>query len=188
MMECDVVQGDVRSGVIRGLQTGRLRLLAYVRSLVGDVELAEDIFQEVSVIALEKAESFDPDRDLGAWLRGIARNLVRRTRSTSRRQIPFPGERFAELVDTAFQENRRLEMMDEKLTLLRRCMNKLASGVREMLRMRYACGMTFEAIAERSGRSHGAVQVALSRTRRAIAECVERAEAPRAAGTAGGGT
>jgi RNA polymerase sigma factor (sigma-70 family) len=165
-----------RSDVIRGLQRGRLRLLAYIRSLVCDVELAEEVFQELSVVVLEKAGSYDPDHDVEAWFRGIARNLVRRVRSGRGRQIALPGARLADLVDTAFEENRDRDMIDEKLVLLRRCMGKLTNASREMLRMRHVLGLGLDVIAERSGRTRGAVQTALSRTRRAVARCVERAE------------
>src|SRR5436853_3554058 len=82
-----------RDRLIREFQRDRLRLIAYIRALVGDPDLTEDIFQEVSVIVLQKADEFTPGRDLQSWCRGIARNVVLREREKSRRLRTFEGDR-----------------------------------------------------------------------------------------------
>src|SRR5688572_18833662 len=98
--------------LIRQFQCERVRLLAYIRSLVGDPDLTEDIFQEVSVIVLQKAQNFDATRDLQAWCRGIARNFIKRERSRSRRVKLFDNDQMIDLVTTAFDENPDLELLN----------------------------------------------------------------------------
>src|SRR5258708_22460391 len=126
-----------RDRLIREFQRDRLRLIAYVRSLVGDADLTEDIFQEVSVVVLQKAEEFATGSDLQAWCRGIARNVVLREREKSRRLRPFEDDRVLELIDVAFAENAGRELLDARRSLLRKCMEKVATPSRALLELRY---------------------------------------------------
>src|SRR5688572_5644166 len=167
--------------LIRSFQADRFRLIAYIRALVGDPELTEEIFQEVSVVVLQKIEAFDPSRDLQAWCRGIARNLVLRERERSRRLRIFDNEQILDLIDMAFEEKSRAEeAVDAQRSLLRRCMGHLAEGSRELLDLRYRGGLSLRAIAGKMERTEGAVQVALSRVRKWLADCVQRRGQPAA--------
>jgi RNA polymerase sigma-70 factor (ECF subfamily) len=163
-----------RDRLIREFQRDRLRVIAYIRALVGDPDLTEDIFQEVSVIVLQKVEEFTAGRDLQAWCRGIARNVVLREREKSRRLRSFEGERLVELVDAAFAENASADPLDGRRTLLRSCLRLLAAPSRELVHLRYDTGLSLRALAQKLGRSEAAVQVALSRVRKWLLECVER--------------
>jgi len=166
-----------RDSLIREFQRDRLRLIAYIRALVGDADLTEDIFQEVSVIVLQKAEEFAAGRDLQAWCRGIARNVVLREREKSRRLRPFEGDRLLELVDAAFAERSGAEPLETHHTLLRSCLRMLAAPSRELLQLRYDSGLSLREVAQRLRRTEPAVQVALSRVRKWLQECVERRSA-----------
>src|SRR4030095_16510185 len=115
-----------RESLIREFQRDRLRLIAYIRALTGDADLTEDIFQEVSVVVLQKAEEFAAGRDLQAWCRGIARNVVLREREKSRRPRSFDGDRIVELVDAAFAEHAGGDPLENRHSLLRACIRMLA--------------------------------------------------------------
>ena len=164
--------------LIRELQRGRLRLVAYIRSLVGDPDLTEDVFQEVSVIVLQKAKEFEPGRDFAAWCRGIARNVVHRERSRARRLRPFDDERLVDLVDAAFSEHAAEDPLERERSLLHRCLGQLAPASRAMLEERYAGGRSLRDLAARLSRTEGAVQVALSRIRKALLNCIRHPAAP----------
>ena len=159
--------------IIREFQANRLWMIAYIRSLVGDPDLTEDIFQELTVVVLTKAGQFDTSRDLQAWCRGIARNLIARERARARRWKPFPDDRISELIDTAFEENRRSEILEVKRSLLRQCLERLDPQALRLVNERYGSGLSQKQLAERLHRSEGAVQVALSRTRRWLLNCVQ---------------
>lgn len=161
--------------IFREFQRGRLQLTAYIRSLVGDTDRAEDLFQEVSVAFLQKLETKDPIRDVAAWSRGTARHLVYRERTRAKRIQPFATDRIADLVDLAFSEH-RADATDERRSFLSRCMQTLAPTARELLDLRYVSGMSLRELGEHLDRTEGAVQVALSRIRRALLECIRRHE------------
>ena len=168
-----------RESLIREFQRDRLRLIAYIRALVGDADLTEDIFQEVSVIVLQKVEEFAEGRDLQAWCRGIARNVVLREREKAKRLRPFEGDRLLELIDAAFAE-RTADSMESRHSLLRACLRMLAAPSRELLQLRYDANLSLREVAQKLHRTEPAVQVALSRVRKWLQECVERraAEVP----------
>jgi RNA polymerase sigma-70 factor, ECF subfamily len=163
-----------RDSVIRSFQADRFRLIAYIRALVGDPDLTEEIFQDVSVIVLQKIDAFDATRDLQAWCRGIARNLVLRERDRSKRLKVFANDAIVDLVDAAFEERPEDLTVDTQRSLLRRCIGNLAGTAREMLELRYQTGLSLRDIAGRLERTEGAVQVALSRIRKWLADCVQR--------------
>jgi RNA polymerase sigma-70 factor len=173
-----------RDGLIREFQRGRLRLIAYIRSLVGDADLTEDLFQEVSVVVLQKAADFSEGGDLQAWCRGIARNLILREREKSKRLRAFEDTRLLELVDAAFVENAGRELLDSRRSLLRQCMERLAVPSRELLDLRYHTGLSLRQVAQKMGRTEAAVQVGLSRLRKWLTDCVERRAEPGSEATA----
>jgi RNA polymerase sigma-70 factor (ECF subfamily) len=170
--------GVERDRLIRDFQRDRLRLIAYIRSLIGDADRTEDIFQEVSVVVLQKAEEFQEGGDLQAWCRGIARKLVLRERDHSRRLRAFTDLRIVELVDAAFLENADRELMDARRGLLQKCMDQLAAPSRELLDLRYHVGLSLRQVGQKLGRSEVAVQVGLSRLRKWLSDCVERRADP----------
>jgi RNA polymerase sigma-70 factor len=167
-----------RDRLIREYQRDRLRLIAYIRSLVGDADFTEDIFQEVSVVVLQKVDEFVSGGDLQAWCRGIARNVILREREKSRRLRPFEDDRVLELIDVAFAENAGRELLDSRRSLLRKCMEKLAAPSRDLLELRYQTGLPLRQISQKLGRTEAAVQVGLSRLRKWLTDCVERRAEP----------
>lgn len=163
-----------RDRLIREFQRDRFRLIGYLRSLVGDADLTEDLFQEVTVVVLQKAAEFEDGKDLQAWCRGIARNLVLREREKSARLRVFDGDRILDLVDAAYAERSGDDPVEAQRTLLRRCMELLGAGPRELLTLRYGSGLSLRQISSRMDRTEGAVQVALSRVRKWLGDCVAR--------------
>ncbi len=74
-----------------------LSIRCYLASLVYHMDDADDLAQEVFIAAFKRLHTFRRENDFGAWLRGIARNLVRmHFRSTGRRSRAL--DRFREEV------------------------------------------------------------------------------------------
>jgi RNA polymerase sigma-70 factor (ECF subfamily) len=165
---------DQKEDLIRRFQAERFRLIAYIRSFVGDADLTEDIFQQVSVVVLQKADEFIPGRDLQAWCRGIARNVIQRERQKARRLRVFEGDRILDLVDRAFEESARSDLAEARSSLMRECLDLLAGHARELVSLRYSTGLSLRQIAGKLEKSEPAVQVALSRVRKWLTDCVQR--------------
>jgi RNA polymerase sigma-70 factor (ECF subfamily) len=166
--------GSDRDLVIREFQRDRFRLLAYIRALVGDPGRSEDIFQSVSVVVLQKADEFLPGSDLHSWCRGIARNLILRERRSAHRLRSFGDDRLLDLVDLAFAESEESDMVEARRDQMAQCMEQLSPASRELIDLRYVSGLSLRQLSARLHRTEGAVQVALSRLRKLLRECVER--------------
>ena len=52
----------------------RPMVLAYLRAMVRDAHLVEDLVQETMIAAHDSLGGFEPGGNFGRWLRGIARN------------------------------------------------------------------------------------------------------------------
>ncbi|HYG74311.1 MAG TPA: sigma-70 family RNA polymerase sigma factor [Planctomycetota bacterium] len=171
---------QAREQLIKDFQKNRLRMVAYIRTLTGDSDTAEDVFQELTLVVLQKISEFRLDGDFPAWCRGIARNLARREKSKSRRLVAIEDPELLSVVDKAFDEAAQRELLDTRRTQMRQCMEKLAPNNHELLNQRYVLNLSLKQLAARLNRSEGSVQVALSRIRKTITECVERNHAAEA--------
>jgi RNA polymerase sigma-70 factor, ECF subfamily len=162
-----------RDTAVRMLISGRGRLLGYIYSIVRDWNMADDIFQEVSILTLRKCDSIRDQQHFGGWVRSAARlealNLLRR-RSRSPRPM---DDAVLDLLDGAWDAADH-EMPSDQLELLRGCMEKLTDRARHLLHIRYTEGIKGEALAEVLGQPPNTVYVALSRIHQQLAKCVEQ--------------
>ena len=58
---------------IRLLMAERERLFSYIWAIVGNIHLAEDVFQEVSLLVLQKRPEASDELQFRVWLRRTAR-------------------------------------------------------------------------------------------------------------------
>ncbi len=150
-------------------------VVAYLYGIVPDYHAVEDMFQEVCLVAIQKAAEFQDGTNFVAWVRTIARNKVRehlrRRAGVLLEDAFFRG--FEEALDTA----RAAIDPDRRKEALRQCLAELQEGSRLMLAWRYDEGLTPAVIADRTGRSRVAVNSLLQRIREILKECVERRSA-----------
>jgi RNA polymerase sigma-70 factor (ECF subfamily) len=70
----------LRKGDLTGLDglmgRHRDRLLRYLRRLLGDETMAEDVFQQTWMRATERIRRYDASRPFGPWLLTVGRNLA----------------------------------------------------------------------------------------------------------------
>jgi len=147
---------------------------AYVAYRIGDGPDAEDVTSETFARALRYRDSFDARRgEPIAWLIGIARRCL--ADALLRRPLQ-PLDESAELpapVDLERDTVRRLE--------LRAAVAGLDDAGRELVALRFGADLTARQIAELTGKSTHAVEVALHRTlerlRRSLESTGEQPEA-----------
>jgi RNA polymerase sigma-70 factor (ECF subfamily) len=156
----------------------RGHILGFLRVLCRDADLAEELFQELSVVVMEKARAFDRSRDFGAWVRGIARNLHRRARERGRRGRLQPARdpELVEAVLAAYDDRSDPEASEkaEDVGRLKHCLDQLPDPHRRLMADRYELGLPSARIAELHHRTVSAVETALCRLRTALLECVRR--------------
>ncbi len=151
------------------------RIKLFLHALARDRDLAEDLFQEVFITAVHKADDFQEGTDFLAWVRAIARNKVldalRARRRRSRRHILLQPQTIellaaeAPVIDADWDHHR---------FALRACLEEMPARLRELLRMRYADEMRPAAIARIRQVSANVISVSLHRARVALRSCIQR--------------
>jgi len=158
------------------LEPNRRWLMTYVISMVGNPVDAEDIVQRVLGAAWENRAKYDGSRPLGAWLRGIARNLVRRHWAERQKQPVFVTLESLDTLDF-HSEHAEAEALDEvrtekRMEALRECVGELTERARKILRLKYHQRVRSAEIGKMLGRTANAVDNLLSRVRRNLLNCV----------------
>jgi RNA polymerase sigma-70 factor (ECF subfamily) len=147
-------------------------LLAFLHGLIADPHAAEDLFQEVSLVVVQKAAEFEEGTNFPAWTRTILRNKVRE--HFRKREGVLIDEALLDELDRDFRAVEEGIDPDGRREALRRCLGKLTDRVRQAIVLRYDEGLSPSAIGDRTGQSRAAVNSLLQRAREALRECVER--------------
>ena len=161
--------GMERDGIVQLLLRERVRITASAAVIARDVHAADDIFQQVVLAALQAAEKFQDGRHVLAWALRAARHRAIDL-AHKRRLVVLPDD-VLDVMETDWADP---EVWSDRAEALHRCLSRVADPAREVLRLRYAEGMTAVAIARRLRRTADAVYQILSRTHRALRQCVEQ--------------
>ncbi len=156
--------------IVRQHQDEIWRIVAFA---LRDVSSTEDLVQQVFVNAYRSLGSYDAERDFGAWLRSIARNLVRneiRRSVRKRRALTTYHEHLA----GRFGDDNAAEDHEARLReALGKCREGLSQEAGRALELRYDQSLGFEEIAEHLGRTVAAARQMLSRIRLDLRVCIE---------------
>ncbi|MEO1529271.1 MAG: sigma-70 family RNA polymerase sigma factor [Planctomycetota bacterium] len=150
------------------------QLRGFVRALGVTPEWVDDLAQETFLVAWRERESFDRQRDVGKWLRGIARNLVRNElRKESRRQRIL-HEGLSELLSRDSADLVNPEVWEQcQVPTLRDCVEQLAPKSRQIVMGRYGDGWKAPDLADHLGMTAASVRQALMRIRSQLKKCIE---------------
>jgi RNA polymerase sigma-70 factor (ECF subfamily) len=158
-----------------GFVADRHRLMAFIRGLVRDSHVAEDIFQEVWVRLADAMQGDVDIENTPAWCRGVARNLIlHHWRDTKRAKVIADSE-LLDIVERSFvEQDARCEYWHEREKALRDCLDELPEKSRRVLSLKYDSGLSAAAVAERLHKTAAAVMMLLSRLRRSLTECARK--------------
>ena len=136
------------------------------RSIVHDRELVADVVQQTFTKAWRAAATFEGDRELGPWLYAIAR---RTAIDVLRSELhPTRGGHAPEVADhadvTVMSFERTWEVHE-----VRRALDDLPEGEREVVRRSHLLGQTHEEIADALGLPVGTVKSRSNRAHRRLA-------------------
>lgn len=153
-------------------------LNAYFLATCGDPHLAEDLVQETLSAAYQSRERYKPGAPFGAWLRGIAKNLLRREFDRKKRRFVVVEENLLTRLDAyaSASEERFLDSayLDSKLDALKKCWERLGKRAKELLSLRYIKNLSMKAVSDELSLSQAAVGTGTFRSRAALLDCVSR--------------
>jgi RNA polymerase sigma-70 factor, ECF subfamily len=146
-------------------------LLAYIWAIVRDEHLAEDVFQEVSLLAVDKCENIYSEQALLPWLRNTARHRALHAVQSRKNRPVLLSDGLLDDLDECWQKYDAVDASD--LTdILRQCVSQLTSRAQHILTLRYVQGLNGAQVAETIGRKVRTVYMALSRIHGALRKCV----------------
>ena len=155
------------------LRQAQTRLYGYIHSLVRDLNDADDLFQQTTLILWMKFAEFDRQRSFFAWACGIARlEVANFLRKRGRQRLHF-GEDLSLLLAEAQAEVSDGELEDRR-DALARCIEKLPPTDRDLLAECYGNPGGVHGAAGRRSRALQSVYNSLRRIRRALFECIAR--------------
>lgn len=159
--------------LIRVLLEERRAITAYARSIVFDSELAEDVYQNVAIVALRKVDQINDTAGLLSWLLTITR-FEALSEARKRKSAPrLFGDDVLDVLDDSWEkhlENARSGRVDQALE---HCLSRLTDRDRELLRLRYSAGLRGADLARAINRSLNTCAVALSRVHRKLRTCMQ---------------
>ncbi|MBT5321636.1 MAG: sigma-70 family RNA polymerase sigma factor [Verrucomicrobiales bacterium] len=171
MTEARAARDELFADLVREHQVS---LRVFVRSLGVESGWVDDLAQDAFVVAYREMDSYDPDRDFGKWLRGIARNLVRNELRKQGRHRRILHESLSQhLLDLAENEKDR-EVDVTQLSALRDCVEQLPGKSRELVRSRYFEGWDATILADKFEMKAATVRQTLLRIRRQLYQCVNQ--------------
>ena len=146
------------------------RILGFILTALPNYSIAEDVLQETMLVMWRKFNQFVPDTSFVAWGIQIARyEILKYHRNNKRLIIQFNND----LLDKLTGESEQFTGMDDYVSALRHCLNKMSDKNINMILSRYTQGLKIKAIAEKFNRSLDATYKYLSRLHVSLRQCVE---------------
>jgi RNA polymerase sigma-70 factor (ECF subfamily) len=146
----------------------QLRVL--VEMLLGDRTAANDVLQETNLLLCRKAEEFVEGTDFAAWAASVARfKVLSYLRDAGRDRLVIDADLAEQLAE---HTDRLLAAHDARQEALRHCLDKLTPSQQQLVRERYYRDQSVSQLAQHVGRSQAGVQMALSRIRHLLFDCI----------------
>jgi RNA polymerase sigma-70 factor, ECF subfamily len=158
---------------LRLFSANQARLFAYLLTLLPQWHDAEEVLQETSVVLWRSFDQFQAGTNFLAWARKTAFHQTLTFRKRNKRHcVPFSEEFIASVAQEA---EGMAETLEEQLHTMGKCVERLPSEHRRLVTLCYQPGVTTQEVATQLGRPAGTIYKSLTRIRRTLMECIERA-------------
>jgi RNA polymerase sigma-70 factor (ECF subfamily) len=171
MTEAQAARDELFADLVKEHQVS---LRVFVRSLGVESGWVDDLAQDAFVVVYREMDSYDPDRDFGKWLRGIARNLVRNELRKRGRHRRILHESLSQHLLGLAEKEKDREVDVTQLSALRDCVEQLPGRSRELVRSRYYEGWDATILADKFEMKAVTVRQTLLRIRRQLYQCINQ--------------
>ncbi len=145
------------------------QLAAFAMTLWPDFSRADDVMQEVFLTVTAKAREFSLGTSFLAWSRAIVRFKVIEMRRSA--GLKSPSSQMLDSLTAACPDEWGGE---DQLAALTKCLGQLAPKAREIISLRYQREHSPPEIAGLLSRSVNSINVALSKARAALRQCMDQ--------------
>jgi RNA polymerase sigma-70 factor (ECF subfamily) len=149
-------------------------LKAYVKAIVRDPVLAEDVFSDVMLAIVRSWERFDASRPFTPWACGVARRVALSTlRQRAKQPCVLDEDVLEVLAEEMDQAGEEAELAHRK-EVLRHCLQRMSQRNQQLIRWRYFEERSYEEISASARKTVGALYVIFCRLHKSLFRCVER--------------
>lgn len=146
-------------------------LRTFVRSLGPNWHDADEIVQEVALVAWRKFEEFEQGTSFLKWVCVISRfKTLSFRRKMAREKLAFNTELMELMAEEALDES---ELRSQEYQALEGCLAKLPEKQRRWVTLAYTQGMSARDEAERLGVKEGTFYMRLNRIRASLLDCIQ---------------
>ena len=138
-----------------------------------DWSLAEYVFQEAMVVAIEKGPDLPDDAAFGRWMREVIRRIALDALGRRQRAPRLMDPQLLQILEPAW-ERQDAGWGGDLRQALRRCVSKLGDRARLLLQERYEKRLTGSRLAERVGLTINSAYATLTRLHRTLEECLRK--------------
>jgi len=164
---------DTRAEFAVQLREHQTQLFGYIYSLLRNLDDADDLFQQTSLVLWDKFGQFDSSKSFIAWACGVARFEVSNfLRSRSRHRLYFSDNLAMILIDA--HDEFDAEPMEGRREAFTDCMKRLRARDQQLLDACYGRSARIPEVAHDWGRSTQSIHNSLRRIRRTLFECMSR--------------
>jgi len=155
------------------LVSERLKLLGYIQSIVRRADVAEDVFQDVCVLAVQKRSGIQNEAHLLNWLRTAARlRSINVLRKRQERNVSLDDG----VIDLLEDEWGKHDRDDGAwmIEAIRHCLSELKPAARDLVDKRYVEGLKYPEISKMLKRPITSLYVTFGRIHAALADCMSK--------------
>lgn len=147
------------------------RLYGFILKRLADREQTLEVLQRTNLVLCRKAGDFERGSSFTAWAFTVAKFQVMAWRKSEGASRLIFTDRVVELLDRSADDE--VAAVDQRVPLLRQCLQRLRDTDRELIQRRYRDGQAIDPIAQSLSATADAVAMRLSRIRKQLARCVE---------------
>jgi RNA polymerase sigma-70 factor (ECF subfamily) len=156
------------------LEQAHQELFGFIFAMLQNRADAEDVYQQCAMVMWEKFSTFTPGTNFLAWAFRIAQYKAKDFARARQRRKKYFTDATLDAIAAAYQNEPR-ERLEERLETLAQCMEKLRDHDRRLLEQCYSVDRDYRKIALAEGKTIAAIYKAVSRIRRSLSLCVQRA-------------
>lgn len=147
------------------------QLFGYIFAAVRNLDDAEELYQQTSIVLWQKFSDYQPDSNFIRWACKAAKyEILHFQRSRRRNPVVFNEKILANLADV--QESREDQLRREHQEILAECVDELPPRDRRIVRLCYGKQRNIKQIAGELNYSAQTLYNSLSRIRRMLYDCV----------------
>ncbi len=148
------------------------RIYGYVRALIPNWSDVDDIIQETASVMWSKFDGFEKGTNFTAWALKIAHfQVLSYYKNKKKNRIYFSQGTVESLSEKIASKNPNI---DERLSILKKCLQKLKPNELSLIQMRYEPGSSTKSVSQRTGKELHVLYRLFNKVHAKLLMCVRR--------------